>query len=122
MAKKVFVSEFRRRVSFKQAVPVVDDAGGVSTSQYNTLYTTYAKVEDMNTKEKVTYGLDAFLDVKKVTLRYSTGRDITTDLVMDYINGQVTTSYQIISQQMITQDYKRYQELIVQGFDVNATK
>jgi head-tail adaptor len=122
MPKKIYPSEFRRRVTFKQAIPIVDDGGGVSTSEYEELYTTWAKVEDLSTNQKVYYGLDAFKDTKRVTVRFTDGRNITTAMIMDYINGDNTIPYQIISQQMYTQDYKRYQELIVQGFDVDATK
>jgi len=122
MPKKIYPSELRRRVTIKRAIPVITDGGGVDTSEYEVLYTTWAKVTDLTTSQKVYYGLDAFKDNKEVIMRYVEGRDITTDLVVDYIDGQVTTSYSIKSQQMYTQDYKRYQIIIIEGFDVNATK
>lgn len=120
-SQKPRASNFRRRVKFLQAVPVVVDGGGVSTASYTTLYTTWAEIIDLKTEDKLKYGLDGFSDAKEVNLRYSTGRDITTDLLVQYIDGNVTVDYKIISQQMITQDYKRFQQLVIQGFDTNAT-
>jgi head-tail adaptor len=120
MSKQILPSNFNRRVQFKRAIPVVDDGGGVSTSEYELLYTTWASIENLSTEQKIQYGLDAFKSAMRVTMRYNTDRNMSTDLIMNYLDATDIRQYTIQSQNLQTEGYKRFQILIVVQVEVGT--
>ena len=115
----ILPSAFNRRITVKQAVNSVNASGGVSVGSYTVLFTTWASVNNMKTGAKIQFGLDAFTSAFKIVFYYATGRDLTTGMLIDYLDGGTTISLRIMSVNMIAENYKKY--LVVMAQEVEAS-
>lgn len=113
-------SEFNRRIIVNSFTPVTDSGGGTSNAATVELFRTWAKIENMGTNEKVQYGIDAFKTAFKLTMRFTTERQLTTQMQIVYNDAGVAYPLMIMGITLITEGYKRYQIIICQAFDVNG--
>lgn len=101
-------SSFRRRITVKTPVTLQDAAGGIETSGYEPLFSTWALVDQMSTNRLAFYGMDLFQNAWEVVFRYTPSRNITVGSVIEYEGQDIIVK----SSQLVRQDYKTFLTLI----------
>ncbi len=104
----ILPSTFRRRITVKAPITLTDSAGGIGTTGYTDLYTTWASVNEISTNRLAYYGMDIFTTAWEIKLRYIATRTISTGTVIGYGDKLLIVN----DPKVIEQDYKRFIVLI----------